>query len=263
MEVASFSERLMLNDDRLTDFERTFSRFVMSNPSLAASETVSSLAKQFYVSPNSIVRFAHKLGYKGFSDMRISIGRELEENDRNQKDVATNNSLSTERLVRRTFDLCCRPHMEQRGAQMMRKAESVAFFAVGETAYVVHAYARILGEFDGKTQFVTYKNQVNHEIERYRSKLVVVLVSLSGETPQVLEVADHALEHQANIISLTDLKRCSLSRKATLSLYCCSPQHFIYDVNVTDLTPLCAALASLEETYLKELGIIEQPQDQE
>ena len=255
MELASFSERVLLNSERLTDFEEEFSKYVMANPEEASAQTVTSLAQRFYVAPNSIVRFARKLGYTGFSDMRFSLGKEMELRQLAERQRTSKELPSSLELVNRTFELCCKPKVEKRAAKMLAEADRVAFFAVGETAYAAHTFARLFEEFDNKTQFITYENQMRREIAR-GDGLVVVLVSLSGETAQILGAASVAKDAGVPIISVTDLHPCSLTRYATLSLYCCSPQKHLDGINVTDLTPLFAALTSLENAYYREIGVL-------
>lgn len=252
---ASFSERVLLNRERFTEFEETFSLYVLSNPAEAAGRTVSDLASSFHISPNAIMRFSRKLGYEGFSDMRLSLGHEVEEARQRVEAGARDGGTGTAELVRRTLELCCKPAVEQRAARLMAQARQIVIFAVGETAYPVHAFARRIAEFDSKSQFVTYENQVRRETERTGRGALLLLVSLSGETAQVVNLARYAAEHGVDIISLTDLHPCELAQYARVALYCCSPQRSVDGINLTDLTPLMAALTSLEGAYLRELGI--------
>lgn len=137
----------------------------------------------------------------------------------------------------------------------MAQARQVVIFAVGETAYAAHAFARRMAEFDSKTQFVTYENQVRREMERTGGGVLLLLVSLSGGTPQVVSIARHAAERGVDIVSITDLHPCELAQYARVALYCCSPQRSVDGINLTDLTPLMAALTSLELAYLREIGV--------
>ena len=248
MSRSTFSERVLLNEDRFTDFEEELTRFALAHPQEVSATTIKGLAERFYVSPNSIMRLARKLGYEGFSDMRISLAHEMGQGP-------TEAVPTTEALVRKTFELCCREDRQRKASAMMRSAERVAIFAVGETAYAAHAFARVFEAFDNKTEFVTYENQVRHEIARGRG-LLLFAISMSGETPQVVNVAREAKERGVPVLSMTDLSHNSLVRNATLSLFCCSPQEHVDGINITDLTPLFAAMMSFERCYLGSLGVL-------
>lgn len=248
MELSTFSERVLLNEDRLTDFEEEFARYSLEHPDVVAEDTIKGLAERFFVSPNSIMRLAKKLGYEGFSDMRLSLAHEADRG-------ADDGFPATEGLVRRTYKLCCKRDSQLKACKMMHDAERVAFFAVGETAYAASVFAKVLGAFDNKSDFVTYENQMRHEIDRGRGMLLFA-VSMSGETPQIVNAAREAREKHIPVISMTDLTHNSLVRTADLSLFCCSPQEYVDGVNITDLTPLFAAMTSFEHTYLEGLGVL-------
>ncbi len=262
MGLPSFSERVLLNEERLTEFEEAFCRFVLSEPATASGETISSLAKRFYVSPNSIMRLARKLGYDGFSDMRYSLAHEVRSSDRTGHSLIGEEAISDESAakliderVHRTIAHCCAERRLRRAVRLMVAADEIVFFGVGETAHVAHAVAQAIGGVDGKTSFVTYENQLRREIGR-ADGLLLLLASLSGETPQVVNLAREAIEAKVPLVTMTDLSDNTLASMATVSLYCCSPQFNIGGANLTDLTPLLAALTALERSYLAAIGVI-------
>lgn len=250
-----FADRVLLNRERFTEFEETFSLYVLANPAEAAERTVADLASSFHISPNAIVRFARKLGYEGFSDMRLSLAHEVREARAASEDVGSPGAGTLE-LVRRTLEVCGESPVMGRAIRALAQARQVLIFAVGETAYAAHAFARRISQFDGKFQFVTYENQVRREMDHDLEGTVLVLVSLSGETAQVVSLAKEAAEKGVGVISLTDLHPCSLAQYARLALYCCSPARRIDDVTTTDLTPLMAALTQIESCYLREIGVL-------
>ena len=253
MEQASFSQRVLLNRERFTDFEETFSLYVLSNPVEATSRTISDLASSFHIAPNAIMRFSRKIGYKSFSDMRFSLAREAAE----RSDKAPDKDMAIEaEVVTHTLELCCRPELEARAARMLAAAHRVIFYAVGETAYLTHAFANRLNNFDEKIHFLTYENQISRELERSSEDgLLLVLVSLTGETSQVVRFASEAAKRGVGVITLTDLHPNTLAHHATLALYCCSAPRRLNGITITDLTPLVAALTALERAYLSELGV--------
>ncbi len=67
--------------ERLTPTERRIARIVLENPTLLAFGTVSDLATRVETSRPSIVRFATKLGFEGYTDMqewvRDGVARQL------------------------------------------------------------------------------------------------------------------------------------------------------------------------------------------
>jgi len=64
-------------NDRLTPTERRIAALVLADPTLLAFGTVSDLANQAQTSRPSIVRFATKLGFEGYTDLQSWIRNEL------------------------------------------------------------------------------------------------------------------------------------------------------------------------------------------
>ncbi len=63
--------------DRLTPTERRIAEAVLAEPTLLAFGTVSALAERVGTSRPTIVRFAVKLGFEGYSDLQAHIRRDM------------------------------------------------------------------------------------------------------------------------------------------------------------------------------------------
>jgi len=68
--VLSIQDLIASASDRLTPTERRIARFVLDDPTLLAFATVSDLATKARTSRPSIVRFATKLGFEGYSELQ-------------------------------------------------------------------------------------------------------------------------------------------------------------------------------------------------
>ena len=77
MPVFSIQDLVAQVSDRLTPTERRVAAVVLENPTLLAFGTVSDLASRADTSRPSIVRFATKLGFDGYSDLQTWIREKL------------------------------------------------------------------------------------------------------------------------------------------------------------------------------------------
>ena len=77
MPVISIQDFIAAASDKLTPTERRIAELVLNDPTLLAFGTVSDLAQQASTSRPSIVRFATKLGFDGYTDLQSSIRDEL------------------------------------------------------------------------------------------------------------------------------------------------------------------------------------------
>ncbi len=76
---ATTSELIAAAADRLTPTERRIAEAVLAEPTLIAFGTVSDLAGTVGTSRPSIVRFAHKLGFDGYTDLQGFVRENLSE----------------------------------------------------------------------------------------------------------------------------------------------------------------------------------------
>ncbi|MGI9643281.1 MAG: MurR/RpiR family transcriptional regulator [Acidimicrobiia bacterium] len=73
MSVTSTPDLIAAASDRLTPTERRIATAVLDDPTLLAFGTVSHLAERCDTSRPSIVRFAHKLGFRGYTDLQEQV----------------------------------------------------------------------------------------------------------------------------------------------------------------------------------------------
>ena len=70
-------QRLRERSDRLTPSERRIAETILAGPQVVAFGTVAELAVAARVGAATVVRFATKLGYDGYSELQASIRRDL------------------------------------------------------------------------------------------------------------------------------------------------------------------------------------------
>ncbi|NER40453.1 SIS domain-containing protein [Bacillus megaterium NBRC 15308 = ATCC 14581] len=94
-----------------------------------------------------------------------------------------------------------------------------------------------------------HRHDMIHELEYLQKMMSFFLISLTGETSQVLEIACLGHEKQIPIVSMTNFTRNPLQQIAEYNLYCYAPQKVIHGYNATDRTPLMIVLRKLSECF--------------
>ena len=77
MTSAPTSQLIAAVGDRLTRTERRIAQAVLDEPTLLAFGTVSDLAGRVHTSRPSVVRFARKLGFEGYTQLQRNVRRDL------------------------------------------------------------------------------------------------------------------------------------------------------------------------------------------
>ena len=119
-------DRIASVSDRLTPTERRIAREVTGDPTLLAFGTVSDLAARVGASRPSIVRFATKLGFGGYTDLqrwaRVGIRRQLSrpsQRIRQQKEDETRVRLAIERAIHDALDALDAARLRQLATPML------------------------------------------------------------------------------------------------------------------------------------------------
>ena len=135
----SIEERIAAVGVRLTPTERRIAQAVLGDPTLLAFGTVSDLAQRADTSRPSIVRFATKLGFDGYSDLQNWVRKNLSDKlatpgqrIRRTKELDTQVRQDIERAIDRTLEVLDHASL-QRLARPLIGAERIWILS-GETS---------------------------------------------------------------------------------------------------------------------------------
>lgn len=236
-----FKIRIINAQYKLSDTENEIADYIRRNPSDLINSSISDLSKRFYTVPNTITRLCKKLGYSGYSELKIELKQEYN---------SPRTQLNERKIINNTFDLIDEKR-EQFVADKIKDANRILIFAVGETAYPVQEFASTVNAFNHKTTFYIYENQIIADLKN-SSKELVLLVSISGQNSQLLRTAKIAKELGHFVISLTHISNNPLEQLSDLALYCYSPAKVVNGINITDKAPVYIVLNSLKNTYISQ-----------
>jgi DNA-binding MurR/RpiR family transcriptional regulator len=236
-----FEERIHKYEYKLNDTDDQVVEYILNNKQDFVTKSIQSLAATLYTVPNTITRLSKKLGYDGFSHLKNRIKDELDSTDGEKKD-------SSNYFIQKTFELLDMEQIETT-AKMLQDAKHVLFYAVGDTADFCRMMVRHLRVVGKSSEYSIHRHEMLHMIEEMNKQDVLFLISLSGETPQVLELAEKAVQRNIPIISLTHFSRNSLQKLASINLYCYAPKKEKNGYNITDRTPAMIVLQTLSQIY--------------
>lgn len=236
--MLSFQERVKNKENKLTELEEDLVDYILKNKEAVSQTKIVILSQKFYTVPNTITRFCKKLGYENFSEFKMNLKQEL----------ATPVSMNSHKhILLKNFELIDKER-EMKVVQLMQRAKSVNFYALDQTGLLKKMYVKSLFALDDKFQFFEYQQEMKKKILN-SSHEVFFFVSLSGETPSVLELAELAKSRNHKLISLTNLTENSLVQMVDIPLYCLTQKEEVNGYDTTDKTPLLLVLQSLYYSY--------------
>ena len=240
-------ERAQKFEYKLNDTDDQIIEYIVNNKKLVVTMFIQSLAASLYTVPNTITRLCKKLGYDGYSHLKNSLKEELHTELKGQDMVE--NSLYT--TVQKTFDLMDMDKIKL-VTRLLREAKNILFFGVGDSVIFCEMMVKNLKVAGKQSDYSIHPHEIRHGINRLKSGDILFLISLSGETPQVLEMAELGKMKSICVISLTHFYRNSLQKLADVNLYCHAPKKLLNGYNVTDKTSPMIVLRTLSEYFWKE-----------
>ncbi len=210
--------------------ERAVLDYLIENKAVLKDFNVEKIAEAAYTSPASVVRMCKKLGYKGFKDFKIDFilsNAKIEiPEDREYKDVILSKDQNygktviqnNIRILEDTLKIHD-PVALHNAAKMIMRARKVFIFGKGSSYLVckdlemklrrVNKLAIAQGESHEQLVDASFLNQND----------VVVFISNSGKTKEIISAALLAREKKAKIISIVKLGTSLLSELSDITLY--------------------------------------------
>jgi DNA-binding MurR/RpiR family transcriptional regulator len=236
-----FKERVHKFEYKLNDTDDQIIDYILENKHEFVNKSIQSIASNLYTVPNTITRLSKKLGYDGFSHLKNSIKEELDSTKALNED-------SSYYFIQKTFELIDMERIETT-TKMLHESKHVLFFGVGDTAGFCEMMVRNLRVAGKASEHHIHRHEMLHMLDQMSHHDVLFLISLSGETPQVLEMAEKAKQREIPIISLTHFTKNSLQEAAAVNLYCFAPKKMKNGYNITDRTPVMIVLQTLSQVY--------------
>jgi RpiR family carbohydrate utilization transcriptional regulator len=212
--------------ERLSISERKVAEVILASPQTAIHSSIATLARMADVSEPTVNRFCRRLDTKGFPDFKLHlaqslangtpyVNRNVEEDD--SVDSYTSKifesvmaSLDT---VKANLDIAA----INRAVDLLTQAKKISFFGLGASAAVAHDAMNKFFRFN--IPVVYFDDIVMQRMSCMNSGEgdVVVLISHTGRTKNLVEMAHLARENDATVLAITS-RDTPLAQAATLAL---------------------------------------------
>jgi DNA-binding MurR/RpiR family transcriptional regulator len=240
-----FEERVQFYSDKLNDTDDQIVEYILQHRQEVTDMSIQKLAENLYTVPNTIVRLAKKLGYKGFSELKAALVLE------NQPEIVQMTRVP--KHILKTYEMMDLDMIDV-VVRKMHESKRVLFYGIGDSAYFCEMMAKNLRCVGKQADFFTQRHDMIYSADRCEQKDLLFVISVSGETKQVLEAVTIAKQRGAFIISMTHLSENSLANLSDLRLYCWAPKQFLNKYDITDRTSLLIMLRKISERYWEVYG---------
>jgi DNA-binding MurR/RpiR family transcriptional regulator len=216
----------------LSPSERRAADYLVAFPTQAVQLGITALAECAGTSSAAIIRLANRLGYKGFSDLRMSLAKEVFSSEPSQKDFLLPNlsaSASANDIVKTMVGLTSesvagidkvldRPTLES-VVEIIRKAKHVLISGIGASGVVATDLQQKLARLGILAVYTADSDMQVVQSCSLDQNDAIIAISYSGETGDVLKVAKEAKKNGTPVIAITRIGGNSLSKLAEYNLF--------------------------------------------
>lgn len=213
--------------------EKEIGRYILKHGDQVLNMSVKELAKKTYTSPATIVRLCKKIGLEGYNDFKIKYSAELQYDHhfsdrvdvnfpflKNDSQIQISHKLASlyQEVVLETTQLLNYDEL-QKIVEVLYKHQNIDMYGSGNSMLAAlsfqHKMMRIqrnvnIKSLNGEQIFMTYNSTPEH---------IAIIISYSGETNELIRVAQVLKQKKTPIIVLTSVGDNRLSHYADYILY--------------------------------------------
>lgn len=203
------------HQSHFSETEREILSFMLQNEEFVAEATISSLSNRTFTSTSSIIRLTKKLGFSGFAELKYFVKTSLSQLVPQNSDFVQSGRddiLKTLTTIENTDVI---PVL-----QAIHQARTVYCFGTG------YAQRNAIQEFTKGMQtcgrfmhIIPARNEFADAISSINSEDVVIVVSLSGNTPTVVDTVKLLSVRKIPIIAITAEGINIIASHATYNLH--------------------------------------------
>ncbi|GCF94928.1 RpiR family transcriptional regulator [Enterococcus florum] len=217
-----FADIVNQNYSELNETDLSMSSYIIDHTKELVSMSTQDFAKECLSSKSSVIRFAQKLGFTGFGELRNFIKWQDDEETLDQNmdfqrqiylDVQKTLSYMEEanwQDIYQKIETCNNIYVLSTGVTQQSQAAEFQrlFLLIGKQAQMIPASAQ--------------SNEFRRIVERLSDKDIIFVLSLSGENTHLENVLNVLSVRRSVIVSVTSLQNNWLSGRADYNLYASS-----------------------------------------
>ena len=217
-------EKITNELDTLSKSERKVAEVILSSPNTVIHSSIAALAKEAKISEPTVNRFCRRLDTKGYPDFKLHlaqslangtpyVNRHVDETDTAEEYMSKifESTMANLQLARKSLD----PMLINSSVDVLTQANKISFFGLGASAVVAHDAQNKFFRFN--VPVVYFDDILMQRMSAINSRQgdVVVVISHTGRTKSLVEVASLAKENDATVIGITSkdtplAKECSI-----------------------------------------------------
>jgi DNA-binding MurR/RpiR family transcriptional regulator len=230
--------RIQQGVSSLKPAEQRVARYVLEHQAEVLNMSIAALAKESKVSEATIIRMCRALHFKGYQELKLSISASLNSSTSEMikyQDISANGripeiiqAVSSNNLqsIQDTLSVLDVNEVE-RAIETLDKARKIDVYGTGASAIIALDFEQKFQRINRWCQAYSDNHSQLTSASHLTDQDVVLVISYSGETKEIIESIKIAKQNQATVISLTKYGHSTVKTLANIHLYASSLEQSI------------------------------------
>lgn len=208
--------------------EKLIIDYILKNKTAIKNMTTKDIANATYTSPSTLIRIAHKMKYKGWSELKNAFLQEedyLETHfcniDANypfdEKDsimsIANKIAILKKETIEDTLSLITHDDL-QNAIRIIRQSSYINVFAVSNNLLISQEFKHNMARIKKRVDICPIHGEQIHVANLADSSSCAIVISYSGETTELIKITQLLKSHHIPVIAITNIGENSISKLA-------------------------------------------------
>lgn len=210
--------------EKFTRTEKEIANYIIKKPTEISVLSSSQIAKKLHVSPATITRFCQKLSYSGFNEFKHELKRYVDLNMRpgltvgiKQIDYFAQLYQNHLDIIENTFQNVAYPDIQE-VVLLLNQAKKIHVYGIGNSGIAAQEFKSKFFRIGLNIETITDPHQAAMDASLSTKKSVVIGISLTGETKEIIRAVKIAKAQGSSIIVFTGEKNSELSKISDITL---------------------------------------------
>ncbi|ARP50828.1 hypothetical protein B6259_08080 [Ruminococcaceae bacterium CPB6] len=211
-----------------TSTEKKIAKYILQNPNEVVQSSAQALGGMVGVSAAAVIRFSHKLGYRGFTALKVDLARDSSKaainfdgviKEEDSMETVVNKSKGLNMMLQDQAYRLLNTENLDRAVQALLKCQTIYLFGVSGSGIVCMDFMEKLSRINRR---VVYHNDFHDQLAsaaHMSNRDAAIAISYSGRTHEVNTAMKFAKEIGAMTIAITQFRKTPLSKLSDILLY--------------------------------------------
>lgn len=251
----------LLNQDNFTENEKLIAQYLYSVGIDNKDLSTRAIAEATYTSPSAVVRLCKKIGFSGFEEFKEKYWQEIEylntqigQIDRNFPFKKIDNLRQVTRKLGKLYEdtiadtlFVLDYRMLNRAVTILRMTHTLHIFSYGTSINVAESFREKMLKIGKNIQITNNLNYQLYEASCLEKGDAALLISYSGETDRMLEIAELCKQKVIPMIIISSLGENSLTAYSSCKLTLSSKENLFQ--NIGDFSTHLSVMFLLDLLY--------------